>query len=238
VLRHPSLKHRATMPLALSMALAWYTTTLPQPQSFILVLLPPSSLYVVRYLPFVLIYCSLCSFICSLCSFVLVHVPFLVLILSSFSLCCSLCSLPVYYGRYSCSFVRFMQARGRSLQIAVARSDGQIFHADALCPVLIRPHSFSKVLRKPFAGSSDAAARVASPACAPASSSAPTTTPSTATAASSRRPATPRPAGGDGDGGGGDGDLLITELEIIRGGGDGDGGGGGGAAARGINGWR
>ena len=80
MLRHPSLKHRATMPLALSMALAWYTTTLPQPQSFILVLLPPSSLYVVRYLPFVLIYCSLCSFICSLCSFVLVHVPFLVLI--------------------------------------------------------------------------------------------------------------------------------------------------------------
>ena len=133
-------------------------------------------------------FCALFMFLVLLrpcpCSFTCAHFMFVL------SLCCSLCSLPVYYGRYSCSFVRFMQARGRSLQIAVARSDGQIFHADALCPVLIRPHSFSKVLRKPFAGSSDAAARVASPACAPASSSAPTTAPSTATAASSRRPAT------------------------------------------------
>ena len=60
----------------------------------------------------------------------------------------------------------FHAGTGRLLQIAVARSDCQIFHADALCPVLIRPHSFSKDLRKPLRGSSDAAACVASPASA------------------------------------------------------------------------
>ena len=114
MLRHPSLKHRATMPLALSMALAWYTTTLPQPQSFIIVLLRP---------------CMLCATFL-LCSF---YVPCAPSSLSMFLYCCLFyvrapCVVPgapcLYFGRYSCSFVGFMQARGRSLQIAVARSDG------------------------------------------------------------------------------------------------------------------
>jgi len=77
VLRHPSLKHRATMPLALSMALAWYTTTLPQPQSFIIVLLRP---------------CMLCATFL-LCSF---YVPCAPSSLSMFLYCC------LFYVRAPC----------------------------------------------------------------------------------------------------------------------------------------
>ena len=116
MLRHPSLKHRATMPLALSMALAWYTTSLPLSHNPILNPCAPSSLYAV-----------LRSFVLSF------HVPCAPSSFSMFLYVCSFyvrapCVVPgapcLYFGRYSCSFVGFMQARGRSLQIAVARSDG------------------------------------------------------------------------------------------------------------------
>ena len=70
MLRHPSLKHRATMPSALSMALAWYIS-LPQPQSFILVLLRP---------------CIVCCATFLLCSF---HVPCAPSSLSMFLYMCS-----------------------------------------------------------------------------------------------------------------------------------------------------
>ena len=91
----PSLKHRATMPLALSMALAWYTTSLPLSHNPILNPCAPSSLYaVLRYVPFVLSFyvpCAPSSFSMFLyvCSFY-VRAP------------CVVPGAPcLYFGRYS-----------------------------------------------------------------------------------------------------------------------------------------
>ena len=99
----------------------------------------PSSLYcVLRYLPFVL-------FSCSLCSFVLVHVPLLVLILFSCSLCCSLCSLPVFWA--VCMLI--CPCHAGTWPIAADRC-GSVRWSDLSCGCAVpRPHPSPQFLKGP-----------------------------------------------------------------------------------------
>jgi len=139
-----------------------YTPSHPQPHSLCLCAPCPTVYSIVLCVLLVLLVCSLCSSLVFLAVFMLLLVvwapcaPCLFLVLFACILggfhappcrVSSLCSLPVpcalrlYFRRYSCSFI--LQARGRPLQIAVARSD-----SSSGCAVT-RPHPSPQFLKGP-----------------------------------------------------------------------------------------